>query len=414
MVQNRPFARNVATLVGGTAFAQGLMVLILPALTRLYSPADFEILAIYVALLSLINVISCLRLNIAIPLPESDRKAASLTALSVGSAVIISLVAALAITQFGDDLVRLLGKPQIAPYLWVIPVGTLFASVYMALQYWTSRKKRFGIITRTRISRSVAGATTQVGLGALAVGPIGLLVGQVIYTGMGSFRLAANAWSEDQRHFSQLNRRDLLSVLREYRRFPLLSVPEALFDSAGIQASILLIAAYSVGPEAGFMMLAMQVLGAPMALIGGAVAQVYLADASERMRQEELAKFTMKTIWSMLRLGGPILAATGVLAPFLFAPVFGSDWARAGEIVAMLSPSFLLQFLVSPVSMVLHVTGNVLTAMLLQAFGLALRAGAVFAAAAIAPAWIVESYAVSSLVYYVAYLVIVLLLIRRS
>jgi O-antigen/teichoic acid export membrane protein len=162
------------------------------------------------------------------------------------------------------------------------------------------------------------------------------------------------------------------------------------------------------------MMLAMQVLGAPMALIGGAVAQVYLAEAPERLRRNELRHLTQRTIWSMLRIGGPVLGATGALAPLIFSPVFGPEWGRAGNIVAMLAPSFLLQFLVSPVSMVLHVTGNVLTAMLLQGFGFVLRAGIVLVAAIFAPEWIVEAYAGTSVLYYLAYIVIVLLLIRKN
>jgi len=390
------------------------MVLILPLLTRLYSPEDFQILAVFVAILSLVTVVSCLRLNIAIPLPEDDQTAAALLVLSIGASVLFTATSAVFVMWSAEALADLLGEPAIARYLLLVPAGIFFASSYTALQYWASRKKRFGLITRTRISRALAGAGTQLGYGAFAPGPFGLILGQILYMGMGTIRLAVVTWSDDRKNFANLDRRKVTGTLHEYRRFPLLSVPEALFDSAGIQVSILLIAAYSANPEAGYMMLAMQVLGAPMALIGGAVAQVYLAEAPESLRRRELSQLTRKTIGSMLRIGGPVLGVVGILAPFLFPPIFGQEWARAGSIVAMLAPSFLLQFLVSPVSMVLHVTGNVLTAMLLQAFGLVLRVGFVLAAASISPSWIVEAYAGSSIIYYLAYLAIVLLLLRRT
>ena len=41
------FARHVATLASGTAVGQLLLVLALPVLTRLYSPADYGALAVY-------------------------------------------------------------------------------------------------------------------------------------------------------------------------------------------------------------------------------------------------------------------------------------------------------------------------------------------------------------------------------
>ena len=60
----------MGVLVGGTAFAQAIAVLALPLLTRLYTPDDFSVLAVYAALLGIISVVACLRLEIAIPMPN--------------------------------------------------------------------------------------------------------------------------------------------------------------------------------------------------------------------------------------------------------------------------------------------------------------------------------------------------------
>lgn len=406
-IRATPFAAAVATLVGGTAFAQGLMVAVLPLLTRLYSPADFEVLALFTASLSLVTVVSCLRLNIAIPLPDQEQIAATLLVLSLAAASIFSALGLLAVTVFGGMITELLGEPAIAPYLWLLPIGILMSSAYTALQYWASRKKRFTLITKTRVVRALTGAGAQVGVGVISPTPLGLITGQVLYTGMGSVRLAIDVYLQDRRSFSGLRLSSVKAALTEYRRFPLLSVPEALFDSSGIQVPILIIASYSIGPEAGFMVLAMQVLGAPIALIGGAVSQVYLAEAPDRLRHNQLSRLTRRTVWTLFRLGGPLIGIAAVLAPFVFPVIFGAEWTRAGYIVSMLAPSFLLQFIVAPVSMVLHVTGNVLTAVALQAFGFVLRVGAVSVAAGGAQEWLVEVFAISSAVYYLVYLLVV-------
>src|SRR5690606_42020419 len=52
------FARGVSVLVGGTAGAQMILVLAAPLLTRLYSPEDFGVLAVYVGLLAIAAVVS--------------------------------------------------------------------------------------------------------------------------------------------------------------------------------------------------------------------------------------------------------------------------------------------------------------------------------------------------------------------
>ncbi|MDT2264523.1 hypothetical protein P7H12_14360 [Paenibacillus larvae] len=57
---NRPFVKQVSVLAGGTAFSQLLLVAASPVLTRLYTPEQFGVLSVYVALLSIFTVIGSL------------------------------------------------------------------------------------------------------------------------------------------------------------------------------------------------------------------------------------------------------------------------------------------------------------------------------------------------------------------
>ena len=134
------FARNVGMLTSGTVFAQGLAVLALPLLTRLYSPEDFALLAVYVAIIGIATVVSCLRYNIAIPLPEDDADGMALLAVALIAAIVVSALLALPTLLAPSQTAALLGQPMLAPYLWMVPVGVLLASMYNALQYWSSRK----------------------------------------------------------------------------------------------------------------------------------------------------------------------------------------------------------------------------------------------------------------------------------
>ena len=60
-----------------------LTVLAAPLLTRLYSSEDFGLLSVYTSLLALIGVISSLRYELAIPLPEDDGEAVNVAVLSL-------------------------------------------------------------------------------------------------------------------------------------------------------------------------------------------------------------------------------------------------------------------------------------------------------------------------------------------
>ncbi len=70
------FARSVALVTTGTALGQGLVLVSAPLLTRLYTPTDFGVLAVYGSIVSLVAVAASLRYELAIALSRHDRAVA--------------------------------------------------------------------------------------------------------------------------------------------------------------------------------------------------------------------------------------------------------------------------------------------------------------------------------------------------
>lgn len=401
------FVRSVGVLVGGTAFAQALMVLVLPLLTRLYTPEDFSVLAVYASILGIISVAACLRLEIAIPLPQNDDDAANLLALALCSSAGVAGLSALIVALFPTQIIAMVAQPKLEPFLWLLPLGIWLSSSYAALQFWTTRKKRFSVIAKTRMTQAIGGAGAQVGLGWAGIAPLGLVLGQMINSGAGIFGLVRDALKNDQPALRAINWPGMQRTFSEYDRFPKYSTIESLANSASIQLPVIIIAALAAGPEAGFLMLASRVMFAPMALIGGAVSQVYLSRAPDEFRKGTLGAFTASIMGGLVKTGvGPLIFA-GIVAPVAFPIIFGAQWQRAGEMVAWMTPWFVMQFISSPISMTLHVTQSQRTALILQIFGFVMRVGAVVAAVHWAQRWIVEIYAVSGFIFYLVYVCVV-------
>lgn len=413
-VTSSSFVRNVGVLVGGTAFAQALTILILPFLTRLYSPDDFAVLAVYASILGIFSGIACLRLEIAIPIPESDEEAANLLVLALTISSTIAALLGLVVWAYPAHLVELIGQPALAPYLWLLPIGVWLSGAYAALQYWSTRHKQFRLISSTRLTQATGSAAVQLSFGWAGFTPFGLLLGQLINSGAGVIRLGADTWRQHRKVLARVRLGTMLSTLGRYDRFPKYSTLEALANGGNLQLPVLIIAALAAGPEAGFLILATRVMAAPMALIGGAISQVYLSRAPEERRQGRLSTFTFSILSGLMKTGvGPLLFI-GIIAPVAFPLAFGAEWARAGEIVRWMTPWFVFQFLASPLSMILHITENQKTALFLQLGGLLLRVGSVLLAAHTTPEHIVEAYAISGLIFYLAYFFIVLRIAKIS
>lgn len=401
------FLRDVLKLSFGTLGGRLIALAALPLVTRLYSPDDFALLAVYLAIVSTVAVAACLRLEIAIPLADDDDDAANLLALALTGLGTVSGLALLLALLMPDRLAGWLGKPAIAPYLWLVPLGVAFVGTYSAFQLWTTRARRFGSIARTRVGQAAAGVIVMLSLGWAGVAPLGLLLGNMLNIGSGGFGLGLQALRRDRRKLRAVSPRRMKETLRRYRRYPVYSTPEALFNIAGVQVPILLIAAHA-GAEAGFLLLAMQVMAAPMTLLGSSISQVYMSRAPEEMRQGRLAPFTLSIMRRLMIVGvGPLVLA-GALAPTLFPLIFGADWARAGVIVAWLVPWMALQFIASPVSMVMFVVGRQRAMLVLTTLGAVLRIGGVLICMTTSLGEPIAGFIVGSIAYYTVALAFVL------
>lgn len=401
------FVGATLVLVGGTASAHVITASMMPILSRLYAPSEIGLLAVFVGLLTTAAVAAGLRFDVAVALPEGGRDAQGLLILSVLSAAAVSVILLAIVLVAPREVARLVGQPRLGQYLWLVPVGIFLAAVQSALQSWNIRRRNFSLLAHARIAQSAIVGFIQGGLGLAGVAAAGLLFGYVAGATLSVALLAFHLLRQVPRSGWSHDRDELARLAKEYRRFPQYSTWEALANSAGIQVPIIMIAALAVPAEAGYLMWAMYMVQAPMSLLGTAVGQVYLSHAPGHHVAGTLNEFTADVFEKLLKAGLGPLVAIGILSPVFFGFVFGAGWERAGALVAWMVPWFILQFLVSPVSMALHVVGRQRAAMTLQLYGLVVRVAAVWIASRMYSGAVSETYAVSGAVVYGTYLVVV-------
>ena len=345
------FARGVSVLVGGTVGAQALMVLASPLLTRLYTPEDFGLLAVYASILSLFTVIASLRYELAIPLPEKDSEAAHAAILSLLIVGLITAISALMILIGGERLAQLINAPDMANYLWLIPVGVLAIGCYQVFNYWAIRTKSFGTIAKTKISQSLA--TLAVQLSGFKLGVLALMLGQTGGQSVGVMNLARPALKSP--HFKGWQWSDLKKVAARYKSFPIFSTWGGFLNTASMQLPPLLFAIFFSAGVAGLYALAHRVLAMPMSLIGSAVGNVFFANAAEAYREDRLAPLFEAVYAKLVSIIMPVVLVLMIDAPRLFAVVFGANWEEAGELARWMAPWLAVVFVASPLSVLYEV-----------------------------------------------------------
>lgn len=399
-------------LAGGTAIGQLIAIVALPVLARMYDPEAFSTLAVYVSILLMLTAVAGLCFEYAIPLPNSDRIAAALCVIAIISVFAFTAAITLVLVIYPHVFYALTGD-NVHSVLWLVPVGVFFIGMYNALQYWSTRGKNFKLIAKTRVTQSLSGTGVKLGTGYFFSGSVfGLVLGQLIAQGAGFLVLGLSLLREDREIFKKLKYKHFVYAVWRYKNFPKFTTLEVFSNIGGIQIPVILIAYYSVGEEAGYLMIAMQLLSAPLGMLSGAIAQVYLAEAADKYHQGQLNDFTKRAIINLAKVAIMPLLLAGAAAPFLVPLLLGDRWQRTGILISWMVPWFFVQFITSPVSTILYITENQKIAFLLQVLGLTIRVSFVLFAAHYAGGWIAEFYAVSGFVFYIIYFLIILKVLK--
>ncbi|MCL4700207.1 MAG: oligosaccharide flippase family protein, partial [Burkholderiaceae bacterium] len=233
------FARNVAVLAGGTSLAQAIIILTSPILTRLFSPEDFGLLGVYTTVISILLVIVAWRYELAVVLPKEERTAINLLILALLIVIFMCSLVGLLLVVFGSQIVTWLDVRLLYPFLWFFPLGLLGGGVYQVLSFWAVRKGTFGTLAKTRLTQNAGQAITQILLGLLHVGPLGLVFGDVVGRMGGTATLWRQAWKQDKGLLRDVSISSLKSVAYQYRSFPILSSGSSLLNIAGLQLPML-------------------------------------------------------------------------------------------------------------------------------------------------------------------------------
>jgi len=106
-------------IAGGTAFAQILNALLSPVITRIYSPREYGILTVYIAILGLIAVIGSLNYEYSIPIADDDHKAINSVFLSIVILIFLTLCISFILFFFGNKALGLFGGKSLLKYRYL-------------------------------------------------------------------------------------------------------------------------------------------------------------------------------------------------------------------------------------------------------------------------------------------------------
>ena len=350
------FSKNVLTLMTGTTIAQAIPIAISPILTRIYTPEDFGVLALFVAITTIFGTIANARYELAIMLPKKDEDAINIFALGFIITCFISLILLILVLVFNDYFTKLLGNEEISFWLYFVPIAVFFTGIWNILNYFNNRRKQYKDLRNSTIIKSIVLAAIQLSVGFLKSGVTGLISGQIISQLFANTKLLKNI-IKDKLFISKISRIRMLALLKKYKKFPMYSLPSTLADTSSQQLPYLVIPTIFSLTISGYFSFAKKIINLPSSLISSSISQVFYQSMvnakNERYRLEILL---FKTLKKLVLIALPTTLFLYFSTPYIFPFVFGENWTISGEIAQYLSLIFFITFIVSPLSISFSVT----------------------------------------------------------
>ncbi|MEZ5823362.1 MAG: oligosaccharide flippase family protein [Geminicoccaceae bacterium] len=353
-LQGNRFLRRLFTLSAGTAIGQALMVAVTPFLTRLFTPAEFGIFAVFSALFGMFCGVMCLRYELAVPIAESEEEAAGVTRLCWLAAFAVTAFLMVCVWLGGERLALLVDAPELATLLWLLPPALLCWGLALPLNFWSIRLGTFRTNALNRILQYATQAAGQLAFGIARAGSAGLVLGFAMghLVKIGHFLVALPAGERHLLRQSTWSEAKVASV--RYRRFPAFSILSTLFQSSSQLLPAMLVAAIYGPVVAGWFALGQRIMGFPVMMIGDAAGNVFLNEIA-RLRGPALYAMFRKTALRFFLVALSIMLPIMIVAPYVFALVFGEPWREAGDIVQILAPLYVVRFTAVSVSQTLNV-----------------------------------------------------------
>ena len=138
----------------------------------------------------------------------------------------------------------------------------------------------------------------------------------------------------------------------------MLSLPADSINSAAAQLPLLIVGSRFGAENAGLLALTLRVLGAPIALLGSAVLDVFRRRSAASWRVQGHCSEDYTRTFNVLALGSLAALPLALFTEPLFAFAFGERWRMSGTIALWLLPMFALRFVASPLSYLFYVAGK--------------------------------------------------------
>ncbi len=381
----RSFIADALAIGGATGLGQLLLLASAPLLSRLYSPEEVGRYGLFLTALMLATTAANLKFELAIPSVRSDREALSIGVAALLLPFPVALVAGVACAGAWA-----FGVPGFAAgdaWVWLLIVPALVVNgVFTALRYWHVRRGAFSLIGRAMIAQSAGRAAVPVAAGLAGLGWSGLVIGELAGRAMGVGSTLRQARADALELGGVPGAAEVRAAVARNAHYPRLALPSSMVDALAAALPLPLFFAFFGANAGGQLALVQRMLAVPAALVASSFGDVLHSRAGNAATDGGSLMGIMGPAQRRLMVVAALVYLPVVLlAPSLFAPVFGNAWLDAGLYAAVLAPMVAAWTVASPLTRIFLVRNRLRVKLAFDVLNMVVPIGALAALRPLGP-----------------------------
>ena len=351
------FAKNTLTLLAGSSVAHLISALMLPILSRLYSPEQFGMFGVFLSIIGITAVFSSGKFELAIiSEPKLLRRVALALLAIITSIAVMSLLLLLYVSLVSLNVFEYKGvTPSV---LALLCIGLLATVTHDSLMNFKISQEKVLPIARAKVLRVTATSLVQGLCYLIGAVKIGLPLGEVL----GRIAAASSVCSFKYTKVTKLRFGRMVTYLKLVAKrnseYPLKIAPSwTLNNSSTLLLPAFLSWQYDLAVSGGFFLM-YKIFSLPETAIVQSVNQSFMVELKRHIgspkKQLEIFQKTARTLFSLSLIIYPLLGLAFYLGVGL---LFGDEWERYSMFGVLMIPYFIAQFTMSS----LYVSLNILS-----------------------------------------------------
>ena len=343
------FRRNFLKVAQANVVAQLILIVTLPLLSRLYSPEQFGVAALFMAALQIGGAFGTWKFDKGMPNRGTDTAAAAQFLAGCSMLVLVCCIVALHAAVQPPYLALWRGTAVLGSLLWWLPVALAGLGLHQLYAGWYVRGRDLTLVSRARIMQSVGYVVAALVAAWLGFGAGGLVLATTLswWCSLGTLTTGASGLTRAVRRLSLARTVHILRLT--FARSSTMAGVQ-LVNTISLTAPIVLLGQVYSATELGWYSLMMRLVATPLTIITAALALSFWSRAAELARENryEALRSTYLRMTLYLLVPASIVLLVALFGPLLVEPVLGSEWRGAGPVLTALAPMLIGITLFSP------------------------------------------------------------------